>query len=193
MRIQKRSGTWEAFSFDKITARIKKQCYNLKKIEAQTVTMAVLQQIKDVQNITTSLLDEMIVEYAYHEQTVNPDYGVLAHRIALDVLYKDTKKSFSEVSQILQQAVRPETKKTDPKLDPECFEFIMKHKEQLDEKIVHSRDLNHDLFGLRTLIKSYLLRVNDKIVERPQHLWMRVAVGIHRPHLEDVLKCYELF
>jgi len=192
MRIQKRSGAWEAFSFDKITARIKKQCYTLKGIEAQSITMAVVQQIKDLKNINTSLLDHLIVEHCYHEQLLNPDYSVLAHRIELDVLYKNTKKSFSEVCVLLQSNIRPETGKPDPKLDPECFDFIMKHKEQLDEKIVHSRDLNHDLFGLRTLTKSYLLRVNDKVAERPQHMWMRVSVGIHRPHLEDVLTCYEL-
>jgi len=192
MRIQKRSGAWESFSFDKITARIKKQCYTLKNIEAQSVTMGVLQEIKNLQNINTTLLDNTIVSYCYHEQLVHPDYAILAHRIALDVLYKTTKKSFSEVCTLLQTAVRQETGKPDPKLDAECYEFIMKHKEQLDEKIVHSRDLSHDYFGLQTLMKSYLLRINDHIVERPQHMWMRVSVAIHRPHLDDILKSYEL-
>lgn len=192
MRIQKRSGAYQAFFFDKITARIKKQCYALKGIEAQAVTMAVVQQIKDLQNITTSLLDDIIVDYCYHEQLVNPDYGILAHRIALDVVYKTTKKSFSDVCKLLYEAVRSETGKSDPKIDPECYEFIMEHKDRLNERIVHDRDLNHDLFGLRTLTKSYLLRINGLIVERPQHMWMRVAVGIHRPHIEDVLTCYEL-
>lgn len=191
MYVVKRDGRKEPMMFDKITARVRKLCYGLNElVDPVKVAMRVIEGLYD--NVTTSELDNLAAEIAATMTTTHPDYAKLAARISVSNLHKNTKKSFSEVMTDLYEYVNPRTSKKAPLLSDEVFEVIQANKELLDSTIIYNRDFGYDYFGFKTLERSYLLKLNGKIAERPQHMLMRVAVGIHLNDLEAVVETYEL-
>lgn len=191
MYVIKRDGRKEPIMFDKITARVRKLCYGLNDlVDPVKVAMRVIEGLYD--GVTTSELDNLAAEISATMTTTHPDYARLAARISVSNLHKNTKKSFSEVMTDLYNYVNPRTGKKAPLLADDVFEVIKQNAELLDSTIIYNRDFGYDYFGFKTLERSYLLKLNGKIVERPQHMLMRVAVGIHLNDMESVLETYEL-
>lgn len=177
--------------FDKITDRIKKLCYGLNDlVDSVKVAMRVIEGLYD--GVTTSELDNLAAETAASMTVAHPDYAQLAARIAISNLHKNTKKSFSETMSDMFHYVNPRTGKESPLLSEEVHEVIQKNAAFLDSHIIYNRDFNYDYFGFKTLERSYLLKINGKIVERPQHMLMRVAVGIHLNDLDAAIATYDL-
>jgi len=191
MYVVKRDGHKEPVMFDKITARIRKLCYGLNPLVDPTrVAMRVIEGLYD--GVTTSELDNLAAEIAATMTTTHPDYAQLAARISVSNLHKNTKKSFSETMKDLYEYVNPRTGKKAPLLSDEVYKIISKNAEKLDSSIIYNRDFGYDYFGFKTIERSYLLKLNGKIVERPQHMLMRVSIGIHLDDLEAALETYEL-
>ena len=191
MYVVKRNGTKEPVMFDKITDRVKKLCYGLNDlVDSVKVAMRVIEGLYD--GVTTSELDNLAAETAASMTVAHPDYAQLAARIAISNLHKNTKKSFSETMADMYHYVNPRTGKASPLLSDEVHEVIQKNAAFLDSHIIYNRDFNYDYFGFKTLERSYLLKINGKIVERPQHMLMRVAVGIHLNDLDAVIATYDL-
>ncbi len=191
MYVVKRDGHKEPVMFDKITDRIKKLCYGLNDlVDAVKVAMRVIEGLYD--GVTTSELDNLAAETAASMTITHPDYALLAARIAISNLHKNTKKSFSETMTDMYQYVNPRTGKSSPLISDEVYEVIQKNAEFLDSHVIYNRDFNYDYFGFKTLERSYLLKINGKIVERPQHMLMRVSVGIHLDNLDAVIETYDL-
>jgi ribonucleoside-diphosphate reductase alpha chain len=191
MYVIKRDGHKEPVMFDKITDRIKKLCYGLNEmVDAVKVAMRVIEGLYD--GVTTSELDNLAAETAAAMTVTHPDYAQLAARIAVSNLHKNTKKSFSETMNDMFHYVNPRTNQEAPLLSEEVHRVIMENAEFLDSHIIYNRDFNYDYFGFKTLERSYLLKINGKIVERPQHMLMRVSVGIHLDDLKSVIETYEL-
>ena len=191
MYVVKRNGTKEPVMFDKITDRIKKLCYGLNDlVDSVKVAMRVIEGLYD--GVTTSELDNLAAETAASMTVAHPDYAQLAARIAISNLHKNTKKSFSETMSDMFHYVNPRTGKESPLLSEEVYEVIQKNAAFLDSHIIYNRDFNYDYFGFKTLERSYLLKINGKIVERPQHMLMRVAVGIHLNDLDAAIATYDL-
>ena len=191
MYVVKRDGHKEPVMFDKITDRIKKLCYGLNDmVDAVKVAMRVIEGLYD--GVTTSELDNLAAETAASMTVTHPDYAQLAARIAISNLHKNTNKSFSETMSEMYHYVNPRTNQAAPLLSDEVYEVIKENAEFLNSHIIYNRDFNYDYFGFKTLERSYLLRINGKIVERPQQMLMRVAVGIHLNDLESVIETYEL-
>lgn len=191
MFVVKRDGRKEPMMFDKITARVRKLCYGLNElVDPVKVAMRVIEGLYD--GVSTSELDNLAAEIAATMTTAHPDYARLAARISVSNLHKNTKKSFSEVMHDLYTYVNPRTDKKAPLLSDEVYEVIMENKEKLDSTIIYNRDFGYDYFGFKTLERSYLLKLNGKIAERPQHMLMRVSVGIHLNDLDAAIETYEL-
>jgi len=191
MYVVKRDGHKEPVMFDKITDRIKKLCYGLNSlVEPVKVAMRVIEGLYD--GVSTSELDNLAAETAASMTIAHPDYAQLAARIAISNLHSNTKKSFSETMNEMFHYVNPRTNLEAPLLSEEVHKVIMENAEFLDSHIIYNRDFNYDYFGFKTLERSYLLRINGKIVERPQHMLMRVSVGIHLGDLESVIETYDL-
>lgn len=191
MYVIKRDGHKEPVMFDKITARIKKLCYELNPLVDPTrVAMRVIEGLYD--GVTTSELDNLASEIAATMTTVHPDYAKLAARISVSNLHKNTKKSFSETMKDLYEYVNPRTGKKAPLLSDEVYKIIRDNAEKLDSSIIYNRDFGYDFFGFKTLERSYLLKLNGVIAERPQHMLMRVSIGIHHDDLDSVLNTYEM-
>jgi ribonucleoside-diphosphate reductase alpha chain len=191
MFVVKRDGRKEPIMFDKITARIRKLNYGLNPlVDPVRVAMRVIEGLYD--GVTTSELDNLAAEIAATMTTTHPDYAKLAARISVSNLHKNTKKSFSETMKDLYEYVNPRTGKKAPLLSDEVHKVIQKHADKLDSSIIYNRDFGYDFFGFKTLERSYLLKLNGNIVERPQHMLMRVSVGIHLDDIEAVLETYEL-
>jgi len=191
MYVLKRDGRKEPIMFDKITARIKKLCYSLNPlVDPVRVAMRVIEGLYD--GVTTSELDNLAAEIAATMTTTHPDYASLAARISVSNLHKNTIKSFSETMKDLHYYVNPITGKKASLISDEVYKVIKKNAEELDSKIIYNRDFGYDYFGFKTLERSYLLKINGQIVERPQHMLMRVSVGIHLDDLEAVTDTYEL-
>lgn len=191
MYVVKRDGHKEPVMFDKITDRIKKLCYGLNDmVDAVKVAMRVIEGLYD--GVTTSELDNLAAETAASMTVSHPDYAQLAARIAISNLHKNTNKSFSETMNEMYHYVNPRTNQEAPLISDEVYEVIKANAEFLDSHIIYTRDFNYDYFGFKTLERSYLLRINGKIVERPQHMLMRVSVGIHMNDLEAVIETYDL-
>ena len=177
--------------FDKITARIRKLNYGLNPlVDPVRVAMRVIEGLYD--GVTTSELDNLAAEIAATMTTTHPDYAKLAARISVSNLHKNTKKSFSETMDDLHNYVNPRTGKKAPLLSDEVYKVIKKNSDKLDSSIIYNRDFGYDFFGFKTLERSYLLKLNGKIVERPQHMLMRVSIGIHLDDIESALETYEL-
>ncbi|WRT68417.1 ribonucleoside-diphosphate reductase, alpha subunit [Kwoniella shivajii] len=192
MWIYKRDGRKEPVAFDKVTARINKLSYGLDPnfVEPAEITQKVIVGIHA--GITTVELDNLAAETAAYLTTKHPDYAILAARIAISNLHKETKKHFSSVIQDLYEWVNPKTGKHAPMIADDVYKIVMDNKETLDSAIIYDRDFAYNYFGFKTLERSYLLRVDGKIVERPQHMIMRVAVGIHGAKLDKVIETYNL-
>ena len=191
MFVAKRDGRKEPIMFDKITARIRKLNYGLNPlVDPVRVAMRVIEGLYD--GVTTSELDNLAAEIAATMTTTHPDYAKLAARISVSNLHKNTKKSFSETMTDLYMYVNPRTGKKAPLLSDEVYKIIQKNADKLDSSIIYNRDFGYDFFGFKTLERSYLLKLNGNIVERPQHMLMRVSIGIHLDDIEAVLETYEL-
>ncbi|WP_339653009.1 ribonucleoside-diphosphate reductase subunit alpha [uncultured Maribacter sp.] len=191
MYVIKRDGRKELIMFDKITARVRKLCYGLNGlVDPLKVAMRVIEGLYD--GVTTSELDNLAAEIAATMTTTHPDYAKLAARISVSNLHKNTKKSFSETMEDLYLYVNPRTGKKAPLLSDEVHKVIAENAELLDSTIIYNRDFGYDYFGFKTLERSYLLKLNGKIAERPQHMLMRVSVGIHLNDLDSAIETYEL-
>ncbi len=191
MFVVKRDGKKEPMMFDKITARVRKLCYGLNElVDPVKVAMRVIEGLYD--GVTTTELDNLAAEIAASLSTAHPDYAKLAARISVSNLHKNTKKSFSEVMEDLYTYINPRTGKKAPLLSDEVYKVIMDNKETLDSTIIYNRDFGYDYFGFKTLERSYLLKLNGKIAERPQHMLMRVSIGIHLDDIESAIETYEL-
>lgn len=191
MYVVKRDGRREPVMFDKITDRVRKLCYELNElVDPVKVAMRVIEGLYD--GVTTSELDNLAAETAASMTITHPDYAQLAARIAVSNLHKNTKKSFSETMSDMYHYVNPRTGQEAPLLSDEVYETIMANAEVLDSTIIYNRDFNYDYFGFKTLERSYLLKLNGQIAERPQHMLMRVSVGIHLNDIESVIETYEL-
>ena len=191
MYVVKRDGRKEPIMFDKITARVRKLCYGLNNlVDPVKVAMRVIEGLYD--GVTTSELDNLAAEIAATMTTTHPDYAKLAARISVSNLHKNTKKSFSETMKELYEYVNPRTGKKAPLLSDEVYKVVAENAETLDSTIIYNRDFGYDYFGFKTLERSYLLKINGKIAERPQHMLMRVAVGIHLNDMDAAIETYEL-
>jgi len=191
MYVVKRDGRKELIMFDKITARVRKLCYGLNGlVDPLKVAMRVIEGLYD--GVTTSELDNLAAEIAATMTTTHPDYAKLAARISVSNLHKNTKKSFSETMKDLYEYINPRTGKKAPLLSDEVYKVISENSERLDSTIIYNRDFGYDYFGFKTLERSYLLKVNGQIAERPQHMLMRVSVGIHLDDLDAAIETYEL-
>jgi len=191
MYVAKRDGKREPVMFDKITDRVRKLCYELNElVDPVKVAMRVIEGLYD--GVTTSELDNLAAETAASMTITHPDYAQLAARIAVSNLHKNTKKSFSETMSDMYHYVNPRTNQESPLLSDEVYEAIMANAEVLDSTIIYNRDFNYDYFGFKTLERSYLLKINGQIVERPQHMLMRVSVGIHLNDIPAAIETYEL-
>jgi len=177
--------------FDKITERIKKLCYGLNElVDPVKVAMRVIEGLYD--GVSTSELDNLAAETAASMTIAHPDYAQLAARVAISNLHSNTKKSFSETMKDMYNYVNPRNGQDAPLLSDEVFKVIQENSAFLDSHIIYTRDFNYDYFGFKTLERSYLLKINGKIVERPQHMLMRVSVGIHLDDLKSVIETYDL-
>ena len=191
MYVVKRDEKKEAVKFDKITARIIKMCYGLDPlVSPESVAMKVIEGIYD--GVSTSDLDNLAAEVAAAKTIDHPDYALLASRIAVSNLHKETKKTFSEVMSDLYYYIDPQTNQKASLLADDVFNIIQEHKETLDSSIIYDRDFRYDYFGFKTLTRSYLMKLNGKIAERPQQMLMRVALGIHKSDIAGAIKTYHL-
>ena len=192
MLVIKRDGRKETVKFDKITARIEKLSYGLNSDFVKTIEIAkkVIDGLYD--GVSTQELDELAAETAATLTTKHPDFATLAARIAVSNLHKTTSKSFSSTMKRLYTYVNPKTGENASLLSKEVYGIINKNAALLDSSIIYDRDFSYDYFGFKTLEKSYLLKLDGKVVERPQHMLMRVAVGIHKDDIDSVLETYNL-
>ena len=191
MFVVKRDGRKETVKFDKITARISKLCYGLNPIiDPLKIAMKVIEGVFD--GVTTSQLDTLAAEIAATNTTTHPDYALLASRIAIGNLHKNTKKSFSQTISDLYNYVDPKTGKGAGLIAEDVYNMITENAPLLDSTIIYDRDFQFDYFGFKTLEKSYLLKMHGAVVERPQHLFMRVAVGIHKTDIDEIVKTYNM-
>ncbi|HEY9222229.1 MAG TPA: ribonucleoside-diphosphate reductase subunit alpha [Lutibacter sp.] len=191
MFVLKRDGKKEPVMFDKITARVRNMCYGLSShVDPVKVAMRVIEGLYD--GVSTSELDNLAAETAATMTVQHPDYAKLAARIAVSNLHKNTKKVFSEVMADLYNYVNPRTGKKSPLLSDETYNVIMANAEKIDSTIIYNRDFGYDYFGFKTLERSYLLKLNGEIAERPQHMLMRVAIGIHQEDIDEAIETYEL-
>ena len=189
MYVLKRDGRKEVVKFDKVTARIKKLCYGLNPIVSpEQVAMRVIEGIYD--GVTTSELDNLAAEVAATNTIQHPDYALLASRITVSNLHKKTKKSFSATMEDLYNYVDPKTGENASLLAEDVYNIIKENSEILDSNIIYDRDFRYDFFGFKTLERSYLLKLHGQVAERPQHMLMRVAIGIHKNDIESAIQTY---
>ncbi|MEX2596546.1 MAG: ribonucleoside-diphosphate reductase subunit alpha, partial [Salibacteraceae bacterium] len=191
MYVVKRDGRTEAVKFDKITGRIKKLCYGLHaSVDPVKISMKVIEGL--FEGVSTSQLDDLAAETAASMTTTHPDYALLASRIAVSNLHKGTEKSFSATMDALYHYVDPKTNKKAPLIADDVHKIIQANAEQFDSHIIYDRDFGYDFFGFKTLERSYLLKMHNKVAERPQHMLMRVAVGIHKEDIDAAIETYDL-
>jgi ribonucleoside-diphosphate reductase alpha subunit len=192
MLVLKRDGRRETVKFDKITARIEKLCYGLdpKFVNPVEVAMKVINGLYD--GVSTQELDNLAAEIAAALTTKHPDFAKLAARIAVSNLHKVTSKSFSNTMKRLYTYVDPKNGQNAPLISKETYKVIKEHAAALDEAIIYDRDFSYDYFGFKTLERSYLMKIDGKVIERPQHLLMRVAVGIHGQDIPAAIETYNL-
>ncbi len=191
MYVVKRDGRKEAVKFDKITARIVKMCYGLDPlVSPEAVAMKVIEGIYD--GVLTTDLDNLAAEVAAAKTIDHPDYALLASRIAVSNLHKETKKTFSEVIEDMYHYVDPKTNQNASLIAEDVYNIIIENKDLLDSSIIYDRDFRYDYFGFKTLTRSYLMKLNGEIAERPQQMLMRVAVGIHKKDIKSAIKTYNL-
>jgi len=189
--VKKRRGRTELVDYNKISARLKKLSWGLDTnyIDIPSIVMKVIQGLYS--GVTTLELDNLAAETCAVLSVVHPDYGKLAARIATSNLHKETEKEFSEVVETLYRNIHPTTNKAMPLVSDDFYNDVMANKDAINGAIIYDRDFDFTYFGLRTLEKAYLLRSGGKIVERPQHLLMRVAVALHGRNIERIIETYE--
>ncbi|GBB97905.1 hypothetical protein RclHR1_00310033 [Rhizophagus clarus] len=192
MFVFKRDGRKERVAFDKITARINKLCYglDLNYVDPVAVAQKVISGV--YQGVSTVELDNLAAETAAYMTTKHPDYAVLAARIAISNLHKETKKVFSNVIEDLYNYINPKTGKCASMISEKTYNIVIKNSEKLNSSIIYDRDYKYNYFGFKTLERSYLLRIGGKVAERPQHMLMRVAVGIHGDDVDAAIETYNL-
>ncbi len=192
MQVIKRNGKKESVKFDKITARIEKLCYGLDRrfVNAVDVAKKVIEGLYD--GVATTELDNLAAETAASLTVKHPDYALLASRIAVSNLHKNTIKSFSKAMHLLYECTDSKTGKRLPLIADDVWQIIHDNAELLDSTIIYDRDYGFDYFGFKTLEKSYLLKLDGKVAERPQQMYMRVAIGIHKHDIESAIKTYHL-
>ncbi len=191
MQVIKRSGKQEDVSFDKITARVKKLCYGLSGyVDPIEIAKRVIQGLYD--GVATTELDNLAAETAATMATVHPDYALLAARIAVSNLHKNTDKSFSRTMKALYEYIDPKTGENAGLIGEETFRLIWENRDVLDSAVIYDRDYSFDYFGFKTLERSYLLRMHGKVVERPQQMLLRAAIGIHGDDLDAAIETYTL-
>jgi ribonucleoside-diphosphate reductase alpha chain len=191
MFVMKRDGKKESVKFDKVTARIQKLSYGLSPIlDIYEVVKKTIEGIYD--GVPTTTLDNLAAETAASLTTKHPDYAILASRIAVSNLHKNTIKSFSATMGNLHALTHPITGREMPAIADDVMKIIRENADLLDSTIIYDRDYGFDYFGFKTLEKSYLLKINGRIAERPQHMYMRAALGIHKQDIDNVLKTYHL-
>ncbi|MBC7721714.1 MAG: ribonucleoside-diphosphate reductase subunit alpha [Pedobacter sp.] len=189
--VVKRNGKTESVKFDKVTARIEKLSYGLSSIvNAIDVAKKTISGIYE--GVPTTELDNLAAETAASLTITHPDYAILASRIAVSNLHKNTVKSFSATMRKLYNYVDDASGKKLPLIADDVMQIIEDNADLLDSTVIYDRDFAFDYFGFKTLEKSYLLKINGKIVERPQHMYMRVAVGIHKNDIDSIVKTYHL-
>ncbi|OQS07612.1 ribonucleoside-diphosphate reductase large subunit [Thraustotheca clavata] len=191
MYVVKRDGRKEEVKFDKITARINKLCYGLDPNYVNPILIAQKVVAGVYAGVTTSELDELAAETAAYQATQHPDFSKLAARISISNLHKNTNKVFSDNIELFYNNKHAKTGQPAPLIADDVYKIIMANKEVLNSAIISDRDFEYDYFGFKTLEKSYLLQVNGKVCERPQHMIMRVAVGIHKEDIAGALDTYE--
>ncbi|RMZ87928.1 hypothetical protein DV736_g4842, partial [Chaetothyriales sp. CBS 134916] len=192
MYVFKRDGRKERVQFDKITARVSRLCYGLdpEHVDPAAITQKVISGV--YQGVTTVELDNLAAETAAYMTVTHPDYAILAARIAVSNLHKQTKKQFSSVISDLYHYINPKTNKPAPMISDETYQHVMANADELNSAIVYDRDFNYQYFGFKTLERSYLLKIGKQVAERPQHMLMRVAVGIHGADVEKAIETYSL-
>ncbi len=192
MKVKKRDGRSEEVSFDKIMRRIYYLCDGLDQryIDIIEICKKVILGLYD--GVSTSILDNLAAETSASMATIHPDYAILAARIAVSNLHKNTKSSFAETMKDLHEYIDPKTGQKAQLLADDVMEIIWKNKEVLDAAVVHERDYDFDYFGFKTLERSYLMRLDGYIVERPQYMFLRAAVGIHKEDIKSAVQTYEL-
>ncbi|XP_015490079.1 ribonucleoside-diphosphate reductase large subunit [Parus major] len=192
MHVVKRDGRQERVMFDKITSRIQKLCYGLNAdfVDPAQITMKVIQGLYS--GVTTVELDTLAAETAATLTTKHPDYAILAARIAVSNLHKETKKVFSDVMEDLYTYINPHNGKHSPMISKETLDIVLANKDRLNSAIIYDRDFSYNYFGFKTLERSYLLKINSKVAERPQHMLMRVSVGIHKADIDAAIETYNL-
>jgi ribonucleotide reductase alpha subunit len=183
MRVIKRNGEFENVSFDKVLNRLKYLSDDIQ-IDICEIAQKVCGRIYD--GVHTTDLDELAAHLCSSLIVVHPDYGRLASKIIISNHHKNTSPSFSETIHILYH------NPTGPLVSKELYDIVQQHKEKLNSYIDYSRDYCFDYFGFKTLERSYLLKSGGKIVERPQHMWMRVSLGIHKKDIREALQTYDL-
>lgn len=192
MQVIKRSGKREDVSFDKITARVKKLSYGLDPMHVDPIEVSKKVILGLYDGVTTTELDNLAAETAASMSSQHPDYATLAARIAVSNLHKNTDKSFSKTMKDLYNYIDPKTGDKAGLISEDAYKIIQKYKDKLDSSIIYDRDFDFDYFGFKTLERSYLLRMNKQVVERPQQMLMRVAVGIHGEDIEAAIETYNL-
>lgn len=191
MWVYKRDGQKETVQFDKITARLTRLCYGLNpQVDSTLVAQKVIEGLYE--GVKTSELDRLACEIAASLAASHHDYGLLAARIAVSNMHKCTLKSFSQNIVRLYQHVDKATGRAAPLVSKEIYEIALQESERLDSMIVYDRDFAFDYFGYKTLERSYLLKIEGQVAERPQQMFMRVALGIHGYQIDRVLETYEL-
>jgi ribonucleoside-diphosphate reductase alpha subunit len=192
MQVIKRSGKKELVHFDKVTSRVTRLSYGLQ-LKSEDIIEISKKVVSGIfNNVTTTELDNLAAETAASFTTKHPDFAVLAARIAVSNLHKNTKKSFSETAELMFNYIDTKTGAPAPLLADDIYEIIKQNADVLDAAIIYERDYHFDFFGFKTLEKSYLLKVNGKIAERPQHMFMRVALGIHKTDVDAAIETYNL-
>ncbi len=191
MQVIKRDGRSEEVHFDKITARIKKLCYGLSDyVEPVTISQKVVQGLYN--NVTTTTLDNLAAETAATMAPLHPDYALLAARIAVSNLHKNTNKNFCETMQALHDYIDPKTGEQAGLISTDTLDIVLRNCDRLNSAIIYDRDMEFDYFGFKTLERSYLLRMEGEVVERPQQMLMRVSIGIHGEDIDSAIETYEL-
>lgn len=192
MQVIKRTGKKEDVSFDKITARVKKLCYGLNSEFVEPITIAKKVILGLYDGVSTTELDNLAAETAASMAAYHPDYALLAARIAVSNLHKNTNKSFSKTIKDLHSYIDPANGEPAGLISDETYEIVQKHKDKIDSAIIYDRDYDFDYFGFKTLERSYLLKTYGKVIERPQHLLMRASIGIHGEDIDSAIETYNL-
>lgn len=191
MYVLKRDGRREDVKFDKITARITKLCYGLNEQYVDPIKISQKVVAGVYPGVTTSELDELAAETAAYQSTQHPDFSRLAARIAVSNLHKNTNKLFSDNIELFYRNTHEKNGQPAPLIADDVYEIVMANKDALNSAIIHDRDFEYDYFGFKTLERSYLFRVGGKVCERPQHMLLRVSIGIHKHDIAAALETYE--